>query len=165
MPKNTNLNNYVKNVTSKDLNNIISNLKDMKTDNFKEGVVTKVTGFIPLFKFDYSLDLINDLKVLGITDVFDKDKANLSQMTSDKAFIGDASHKATIEFSNEGIKAAAATQAGGLGSAYGGFEYLYDVPVEEINLTFDNPYMFLIRDKNSGEVWFVGTVYEPIKNN
>ena len=29
-------------------------------------------------------------------------------------------------------------------------------------MTFDRPYMFLIRDKENGEVWFVGTVYEPL---
>ena len=45
----------------------------------------------------------------------------------------------------------------------GGFDYLYDVPVEKINLDFDKPYMFIIRDKNSGEVWFTGTVYKPIE--
>ena len=39
---------------------------------------------------------------------------------------------------------------------------MYDVPVEEIDLTFDKPYMFIIRDKESGEVWFAGTVYEPL---
>ena len=37
----------------------------------------------------------------------------------------------------------------------------YDVPVETIDMTFDKPYFFLIRDKVSGEVWFMGTVYEP----
>ena len=43
----------------------------------------------------------------------------------------------------------------------GGFEYLYEVPVEHIDLTFDSPYLFLIRDVDTGEVWFTGTVYEP----
>ena len=51
--------------------------------------------------------------------------------------------------------------AGGLGA--GGFDYSFDVPIEEIDLTFDKPYMFIIRDKNSGEVWFTGTVYEPLE--
>lgn len=163
MPKTTNLNEYIKNIDSKKLNDIINNLKEVKTENFKEGVVTKIKGSLPLFKFEYSLDLMNDLNKLGIKDVFDSIKSNLSKMTSSKAYIGDASHKATIEFSNEGIKAAAATELGGLGAANGGFEYLYEVPVEEIDLTFDNPYLFLIRDKDSGEVWFVGSVYEPIE--
>ena len=52
-----------------------------------------------------------------------------------------------------------------MGAASCGYEHLFDVPVEEVNITFDKPYLFLIRDKNSGEVWFVGSVYEPTKNN
>lgn len=163
MPKADGLDNYIKNIDAKKVNTIINNLKEIKSENFKDGVVTKVTGYIPLFKFDYELDLMNDLKQLGITDVFDINKANLSNIISDRQVsIVDAAHKANIEFSNEGIKAAAATQMGGAGSASCGFTYDYDVPVETIDLTFNNPYLFLIRDKNSGEVWFTGTVYNPL---
>ena len=108
---------------------------------------------------------MNDLKQLGITDIFDIDKADLSGITSTEAFIDTALHKANIEFSNEGIKAAAATGMGGAGAAGCWFTYDYEVPVKEVNLTFDKPFLFLIRDKNSGEVWFAGTVYEPIINN
>jgi len=166
MPKNMDLASYVKDTNPEKLNKIMNSLKEIKLENFKEGVVTKVTGYIPLFKFDYKLDFINDLKKIGITDVFDITKANLSGMLAEgqKQFINDASHKATIEFSNEGIKAAAVTQEGGAGATSCGFEYKYDVPVETIDLTFDNPYLFLIRDKNTSEVWFVGTVYEPVLN-
>ena len=32
-----------------------------------------------------------------------------------------------------------------------------------IDLDFDKPYMYIIRDKSTGEVWFAGTVYEPGK--
>ena len=44
----------------------------------------------------------------------------------------------------------------------GSFDYLYKVPVERIDLTFNKPYMFIVRDKSTGEVWFTGTVYEPL---
>ena len=107
---------------------------------------------------------MEDLKKLGITDVFDDSKADLSGMLKEaEGFsIVEAKHKAKIEFSNEGIRAAAASEFGGMGNAGGGFNYLYEVPTKRINITFDNPYLYLIRDKNTGEVWFVGTVYEPI---
>lgn len=165
MPQQTSLSNFIKDTDSKKKTTLIDNLKDIKIENFKEGVVTKITGQIPLFKFEYELKLMDDLKKLGITDVFDINKANLSGIISDRStVISDATHKANIEFSNEGIKAAAATQMGGAGSAGCWFEYNYDVPVETIDLTFDKPYMFLIRDKATGEVWFTGTVYEPINN-
>ena len=80
-----------------------------------------------------------------------------------KSYIEVAKHGADIEFSNMGIKAGAATIMGGAGGGGSFFEYLWDVPVETIDLTFDKPFLYLIRDKNSGEIWFVGTVYEPIE--
>ncbi len=161
MPKNVSLDSYIDDINALKVNTIINSLKDIKAENFKEGVITKITGYIPLFKFDYELNLMNDLKELGITDVFDASKAELQDI-AEGAVINKASHKANIEFSNEGIKAAAATQMGGFGSASCEFVYNYDVPVETIDLTFDSPYLFIIRDKDSGEVWFTGTVYEPL---
>ena len=165
MPKSVSLDQYIEDLNANKVTTVINNLKDIKAENFKEGVVTKITGYIPLFKFDYELKLMDDLKELGITDVFDINQADLSGIVADSpVFINSATHKANIEFSNEGIKAAAATQMGGMGSAGCWFEYNYDVPVETIDLTFDSPYLFLIRDKDSGEVWFMGTVYNPLPN-
>ena len=162
MPTNEDLDNYISKVKVETINKYIENLKKLKADNFKEGVVTKISGFIPKFKFEYQLDLMNDLKKLGITNVFEEGKANLENISSDKSlYINGATHKANIEFTQDGIKAAAVTEfsAGGAGAP---FDYLFDVPVEEIDLTFDKPYMFIIRDLNSGEVWFTGTVYNPL---
>ena len=77
------------------------------------------------------------------------------------AYISDVKHKANIEFTQYGIKAAAATMMGGAGAA-GAFDYFFEVPYEKVDLTFDKPYMFIIRDKSTGEVWFTGTVYNPL---
>lgn len=165
MPKDITLNEYIKSSTAASLNNTISKIKTVESDNFEKGKITKITGGIPLFKYEYELDLMNDLKELGVKDIFSKEKANLSGIVKDPSIIiDDVGHKANIEFSNEGIKAAAATRAGGAGSTSCGFEYLYEVPVVLIDLNFDNPYLYIIRDKKSGEVWFVGTVYQPIEN-
>ena len=164
MPKKDNLNDYIKNNSAKDITKVISNLKEMKKENFKDGVVTIVHGNIPLFKGEYELDLVKDLKSLGVENIFDINKSDLSGIVEgEKHYIDPAIHKANIEFSNDGIKAAAATAFGGMGSSSGGFNYLFEVPVEEIDLTFDKPYMYIIRDKATGEVWFAGTVYNPVE--
>ena len=164
MPKKDNLNDYIKNNSAKDITKVISNLKEMKKENFKDGVVTIVHGNIPFFKYEYSLDLVKDLKSLGVENIFDINKSDLSGIVEgEKHYIDPAIHKANIEFSNDGIKAAAATAFGGMGSSSGGFNYLFEVPVEEIDLTFDKPYMYIIRDKATGEVWFAGTVYNPVE--
>ena len=165
MPTKETITEFVKNTSAGEYNKLIKSLKTVELDNFKEGVVTKITGYIPTFTFDYQLELENDLKQLNVTDIFEPEKANLTGIISKKGyFISDAKHKATIEFSNEGIKAAAATEVYGGSAGDCGFDYIYEVPVEKIDLTFDKPYMFLIRDVNSGEVWFTGTVYEPVEH-
>ena len=158
-----NLDKYINNITVEEINKIIGNLKDInKRENFKEGVITQIVGYIPKFKFDYDLNLIKDLNDMGVKDVFDKEKANLKGITDDEnVYISQAKHKANIKFTQEGIKASAATFIGGAGAG-DMFDYLYDVPVEKIDLTFDKPYMFIIRNKETGEVWFAGTVYEPL---
>ena len=161
MPKEESLDNYINDLTINDINYLINNLKTIEFDNLKEGVITEISGYIPMLKFEYELKLMQDLQKLGITNVFDENKADLSNLTSSDAYITDAKHKSNIEFSNEGIKASSATFIGGAGNIVGGFDYIYDVPVEKIDLTFDKPYMFLIRDKESNEIWFMGTVYEP----
>ena len=163
MPKNDSLDNYIKNTNAFKINAIINKLKPIKLESFKEGVITEIRGNIPMFKFDYELNVKEDLQKLGITNVFDSNKADLSNISSSKNYIEQAKQKINIEFANEGIKAAAVTYVGDFGMGVGGFDYLYDVPVEKINLDFDKPYMFIIRDKNSGEVWFTGTVYKPIE--
>lgn len=173
MPKSGSLNAYINNLTAEKTSALISSLKDpSNNESFKEGVVTKLNGYIPFFKFNFTMDnFTNHLQSLGITDVFSTEDADLSNMIdfdanlANKPYINVAIHKADIDFSNDGIKAAAVTAFGGMGA--GGddvFEYQWDVPVEEIDLTFDKPFLFLIRDKATGEVWFTGTVYNPSSN-
>ena len=163
MPTNVSLKEYINNVDAKSLNNVISGLKTIKPESFDQGKVIEINASIPVFKFEYNLNLKEDLKKLGVEDIFDETKSNLSGMVSSKGeFISLVKHKANIEFSNEGIKASAATMLGGAGNITRPFyDHLFEVPTEKIDLTFDKPYMFIIRDKDSGEVWFTGTVYEP----
>ncbi len=163
MPINDSLDEYIEKVDASKINGYVSKLKDVSEySNFKDGVVTIVDGYIPKFNFEYSLDLMEDLKKNDITDVFEEGKANLESMIEGDAYISTAIHKANIEFTQDGIKAAASTMIGGAGAG-DPFNYLYEVPTEKIDLTFDKPYMFLIRDKETGDTWFVGNVYSPLE--
>lgn len=164
MPKTISLKEYLQNLTTNKLASTINQLKPIAYDNFKDGVITDIIANIPVFKFGDKLNLVQTLQGIGITDIFSETKADLSNLANDPAGlrIGAAIHQTTVDFSNDGIKASAATALiGGKGAGGCAFYYDFEVPVETIDLTFDNPYLFLIRDKNSGTVWFVGTVYEP----
>ena len=163
MPTSGELSEFVEKTNSAKLTEYINELKTLKKENFKSGVITKIKGSIPRFKYEDSLDLMKDLNSLGIKEVFTAGKANLSKLTDDKSvFIAKALHKANIEFTEKGIKASAVTLGGGAGNLAGPCSYTEkDFPVEEIDMTFDKPYLYIIRDKDTGEIWFTGTVYSP----
>lgn len=117
----------------------------------KDGVLIN----IPKFKFDYSLNFKDDLEKLGITQAFSND-ADFSAMSSEPLSVSDAVHKANIDFSEDGIKAAAITA----------FAMVTSGMVEEeesqpVVIDINRPFLFLIRDRGNGAVWFVGAVYEP----
>ena len=154
MPK-ENLSAYVENVTDEQIENIDKNLK-LASDT-QDGVNVR----IPKFKYSYDLSLKKDLVNLGIKDAFDKKSANLSKIADPddpekRLYVSDALHKADIEFSEEGVKAAAVTVMimNMVGSAM-------PVPKFPIDIIINKPFMFIIRDKATKDIWFTGTVYEP----
>lgn len=164
MPKKTDLRTFVNNINASKINSYTSNLKLINANTFDDNYIYIVEGTIPTFKFDYKLDFINDLNKLGVTDVFSPEKADLSPLTErPDEYIKMAVHQAKIEFSNFGITAAADTYLGGAGddTDCNPFAYYFKVPVKTIDLTFDKPFMFIIRDKDNGSTWFTGIVYEP----
>ncbi|ORX77271.1 cellulosomal serpin precursor [Anaeromyces robustus] len=151
MPKD-NLSGYVENVTKEQINEIDKKLK-LSSDS-SDGVNVK----IPKFKFDYNLNLKSNLMNLGIKDVFDKNRADLTKIAENPTnnfFIADALHKADIEFTEKGVKAAAVT------IMTGGWVGMVAIIKNPINIIINKPFMFIIRDKNTKDVWFTGTVYEP----
>ncbi|ORX78043.1 cellulosomal serpin precursor [Anaeromyces robustus] len=151
MPKD-NLSDYVKNVTKEQINEITKNLKSSL--NSHDGVNVK----IPKFNFDYNLNLKKDLMDLGIIDVFDVNRADLTKISEnpiDRLYIADALHKANIEFTESGVKAAAVTVM------IGGWGAMMPINKHPINVIINQPFMFIIRDKNTKDIWFTGTVYEP----
>ena len=162
MPKIADLSAFANGMTVEKIDEYIGKLKEIKNENFDQGKIIKITGYVPLFDYNLTFDLQKVLEKLGVKEAFDPN-GNLTKITDSKdVHISKAIHSAKIEFSNEGIKAAGATVLGGAGNAGEPFDYLFEVPIEIIDMTFDKPFMYIIRDKANGEVWFMGTVYEPM---
>ena len=114
---------------------------------------------LPRFTYDYEASsFIDILKDLGIKDAFDASKANFKKMIdiSENVYVGEAVHKTHIELNEEGTKAAAVTY-------FGMFKNFEMIPndVKEINIKFSKPFLYMIREKNTGEILFFGSVYEP----
>ncbi len=161
MPKETELSEYLASASAESISELADSVKEIKAENFEDGSVIKLTGSIPFFKYNKDYDLKKELKKVGIEKIFDSEQADLSKMLSvENQAIDLMGHKADIEFSNDGIKAAAVTYGGGMGDAAGGFDYRFEVPVTEIDINFDKPFFYIIRDKATGEVWFAGATYE-----
>lgn len=144
-----NLDEYIKTVTVKQIDDIREKLT--KASDTKKGIDIS----IPKFNFDYELKLKEDLKKLGITDAFEGGIADFSNMSEKELYVDEAIHKADIKFSEEGIRAAAVTVF-----AMDNFAVIMNEE-QPIKVNIDKPFMFLIRDKKTGEIWFTGTVYEP----
>ena len=141
---------YTKNVNYSILNSVINQMTPASTQ--KDGVIIH----IPKFKFDYKLDFENDLKSLGIETAFDERTANFSEMATEPLYVSEASHNANINFSEDGIKAAAITSfVLGLNSAENEDE------VDPVVVNIDHPFLFIIRDAKNSANWFTGTVYRP----
>lgn len=157
MPKNEELNSYIDKLSEEDLDVIINSLKKPSYDDFEEGYITEIKGLFPTFTFTYDLDLKNDLKQLGVTDIFELNN-DFNKVVGDQKTYVEAKHKTTIDLSNEGIKASALTVLPAMGAA-GPYDYIFEVPIKTIEFKFDKPFLFVIRDKNTNENWFLGTLY------
>lgn len=152
---------YIAILPEKDLSDYINDLKDNDLNELfdKLGSVdskSEVNLAIPKYEYNFTMDNFKDnLIELGLKEMFDEKKANFSKMATRELFVSDAIHQAKIEFGEKGVKAAAVTVL-----------IMYEKSAIEpqkktINITFDRPFMYVIRDKKTKDVWFMGTVYEP----
>jgi len=148
MPK-ENLSEYVENVTKEQIDEIDKKL--ILASDSENGINIS----IPKFKFSYDLKLKDDLQSLGIKDAFDDSVSDFSKMSNIHLYVSDALHKADIEFTEEGVKAAAVTVI--IMMTKGALI----IPENPVNVVIDKPFMFIIRDKATKDVWFTGTVYKP----
>ena len=151
MPQNG-LHDYIKNFSLKDFEFLRKKFISIR-DNHQD-----VQILIPKFSINYELKLQDDLKNQGMTDAFDREKANFSRISSNyqnNYWVKKILHKASIDVVECGIKAAAATVVSGVdGCAMPRIR-------ERIVIKINKPFLFFIRNKNNGEIIFTGTVYKP----
>lgn len=118
-----------------------------------EGIVTglqwtRLALSMPRFRMETSFELNAPLAALGMEAAFDPDRADFSGMDGTRdLYITDVVHKAFVEVDESGTEAAAAT-AVVVGQT--------SVPPDPIEVTIDRPFLFLIRDVQTGTVLFLG---------
>ncbi len=111
---------------------------------------------MPKFDVSSDLDLIDGLKKLGVTDVFDMGLSNfdpLEASTDDPLYLGKAQHAARVKVDEEGCEAAAYTVM----LVYCGAAA---PPDDEVDFTLDRPFLFAVTG-DSGLPLFTGVVNQP----
>ncbi len=109
--------------------------------------------FLPRFKLEYKIKLNDVLKALGMDIAFDPDKANFKKLYDGmgNAYISAVDHKTYVDVNEEGTEAAAVTSVTVGVTSIGGN-----------TIRFDRPFLFLIREKNSGAIIFIGSLNDPL---
>ena len=110
---------------------------------------------MPKFEFESNFGLAKVLSAMGMTDAFSKMNADFSAMAGNEdLYIKDVVHKAFVSVDEKGTEAAAAT----------------GIVVEPITtragkdpvvVTVDRPFIFLVRDIDTGAILFIGRVLNP----
>ncbi len=108
---------------------------------------------LPKLDLNFDVNLIPALSRLGISDAFIRGKADFSGIYSDNndknLYIGIVRQKAALEMNEEGAKAAAVTFTGMMTDASPG-------PVDQAEFIADHPFLFLIRERSTGAILFIG---------
>jgi serpin B len=115
--------------------------------------VQRVDLTVPKFTFESEFGLARTLADMGMADAFGE-AADFSGMTGKRdLFISDVVHKAFVAVDEEGTEAAAATAVI--------MAEMAAMPQEAVEMRLDHPFLFFIRDDDSGTILFAGRVLNP----
>jgi serpin B len=109
---------------------------------------------LPKFNYSSEFSLAKTLSAMGMPDAMVYRQADFSGMDGTRElFISDVVHKAVVAVDERGTEAAAATAV---------IVATASAPVDQpLVFTVDRPFVFLIRDLQTGAVLFVGRVLNP----
>ena len=118
-----------------------------------------VTLDLPKFEFESQFRLGETLKSMGMSDAFDSAASDFSGMDGRSCLAGDPEclyirevvHKAFVSVDEAGTEAAAATAV---------MMQAESAPPSPVSVTVDRPFIFLIRDRETKTILFVGRVEE-----
>ncbi len=155
---NTDVNTYINNIDMDTLNNID---KDVTEATNKK----RINLSLPRFSYSFDLSNFKDILIsMGIKDAFSDSNADFTNIINkdnmiksdiNNLYVGEAIHKSYIDLNEKGTKAAAVTYFGMFKATAMLEEY------ETIDIAFNKPFVYMIRDTDTKEILFFGTVYEP----
>lgn len=105
----------------------------------------------PRFELKSEISLIEAMKAMGVTEAFDI-RANFSKFSSTETFISLLKQSAYIKVDEEGTEAAVVTMGGKISIAN---------MLEQGKFYMNRPFAFLIKEKSTGTILFMGKITEP----
>ena len=104
--------------------------------------------YLPRFKLEWERTLNDDLKALGMRDAFIPDGADFTRMSplGKKLYISIVKQKTYVDVNEEGTEAAAVTNVG------------IRVTSAPPSFRVDRPFIFIIRERLSGTIVFMGKI-------
>jgi serpin B len=141
LPENSRLNEFEKLLDAQQVEEIIGSLEHRR-----------ITLSMPKFEFESSFSLKKALTMMGMSVAFSED-ADFSGMTGNRdLYIADVVHKTFLSVDEVGTEAATATAV---------IAAVTGIPETPIKVTIDRPFIFLIRDIETGTILFVGRLINP----
>ncbi len=145
-------------VENSSLNNFYENLNRERIGEIKKEMRKgKITLRMPKFTIEDEYKLRDSLISLGMVDAFDMGSANFSKMADidslgENIYIGDVLHKSFIEVDEEGTEAAAVTAIE---------MRVTSAPIDPIIIEFNRPFFFMIEEKETEAILFMGHLISP----
>lgn len=131
------------------LSDCIKDLDKSTMDNiFKSMHVHKVKVEMPRMQIKYDTSLKDILIDMGMVNAFMSDKVELTSMYDDNTPVSNVKQVTYLEVDEEGTKAAAIT----------GVLMYNSIGGNGFTFSMNRPYMFIIREKESGAILFMGRV-------
>ncbi len=137
----------------------VNDLTDDSWAALKGGLQRQLgTIFLPKFKLEFEKALNDALKTMGMEVAFDPRRADFRRISrqvydmGERLFISEVKHKTFVQVDEEGTEAAAVT------SVEVGFT---SIGPQEFVMRVDRPFFFVITERHSGTLLFVGKIIEP----
>jgi serine protease inhibitor len=136
-----------------DVDAFIATLDQSKWERILGGLrQSKADVYLPKFRMEWQDTLNADLKAMGMANAFCEGCANFTRMSpaGRDLFISFVKQNTFVNTNEEGTEAAAVTTVG------------VDVVSLPPSIRFDRPFVFVIRERLSGTILFMGKVAVPI---
>lgn len=146
-------------ILPKNVDGINSLSKQINSENLRQWMDkmsnrVEINLSLPRFKITFDTTLSSTLKSLGMRDAFDVSASNFSKMSAaNDLYVSEVYHKTFVEVNEEGTEAAAATGVVMMPRC------LMPMPPEP--MVVDHPFIFMIYDKCSNSILFMGKIYNP----